>query len=524
MKPGQQHRRDMATPQQRKQSPAFASSASFSGSPVIQQQQQQQQQQISSVQTSSTATSSSTSLVSPSSGTVAATSKSSTSQQHYPWTFRQINTPATLFPRSGFSSNPVLAKTNPIFIFGGLFRSKPRNDLWVLNPESCTMRLAQKTNEVVSPRVGHASDLIGSVLIVFGGDTRVDGNAEFDDNLYFLNTSTLKWSRALVAGGGPGGRYGHTINIIGKRLFLFGGQRDSTYLNDLYFFDLSKSQVGEPARWQAIRPLADISPSVRANHTTTVFGGKLYLFGGTNGQECFNDTWSFDPADCQWTQLDCVGFLPKPCERHSAAIVGDLMYVFGGRSADGREIGSLTTLRLSTNRWFTFQNMGPSPSPRAGHSMTVSGSKIFTIGGTSDGGAVPEDLGTLYILDTFRIKYPSERFDDSAHAADHVNQSSKGSRYQPPQQVNGQYYTNGTGFGNSKQSPVIYTNGTAISSRSRSPPELGEMALVQVRDLYDRSSNSNRDLPCSQRKEICTTLTSAGQVLIADQPTWTAAK
>ena len=84
------------------------------------------------------------------------------------------------------------------------------------------------------------------------------------------------------------------------------------------------------------------------------------------------------------------------------------MYVFGGRTEEGTDLGDLAAFRLSTRRWYTFQNMGPSPSPRSGHSMTAHGKQIVVLAGEpSSAPRDPGELSTVYILDTAKIRYPS---------------------------------------------------------------------------------------------------------------------
>jgi len=140
-------------------------------------------------------------------------------------------------------------------------------------------------------------------------------------------------------------------------------------------------------------------------------------FGGTNGLEWFNDVWSYDPRTNQWTQLDCIGFIPSPREGHAASLVGDVMYIFGGRSSEGTDLGDLAAFRISSRRWYTFQNMGPSPSPRSGHTMSTVGAKIVVLGGEpsvepSVPGRSREELQLVYVLDTVKIRYPT---DNPAH-------------------------------------------------------------------------------------------------------------
>jgi N-acetylneuraminic acid mutarotase len=71
-------------------------------------------------------------------------------------------------------------------------------------------------------------------------------------------------------------------------------------------------------------------------------------FGGTDGQYHYNDTWSFDLQTRQWSELQCIGFIPSPREGHAAAIVDDVIYIFGGRGVDGKDLNDLSAFRISS--------------------------------------------------------------------------------------------------------------------------------------------------------------------------------
>jgi hypothetical protein len=85
------------------------------------------------------------------------------------------------------------------------------------------------------------------------------------------------------------------------------------------------------------------------------------------------------------------------------------MYIFGGRTEEGTDLGDLAAFRISSKRWYTFQNMGPSPSPRSGHSMTAYRDKIVVLAGEpSSAPRDPAELSMVYVLDTAKIRYPSD--------------------------------------------------------------------------------------------------------------------
>jgi len=130
-------------------------------------------------------------------------------------------------------------------------------------------------------------------------------------------------------------------------------------------------------------------------------------FGGTDGVHWFNDVWTYEPRSNTWTELDCIGYIPVAREGHSAALVNDTMYIFGGRTQEGTDLGDLAAFRISSRRWYMFQNMGQSPSPRSGHSMTAFGKHVIVLAGEPSKKITDRnELSLSYILDTSKIRYP----------------------------------------------------------------------------------------------------------------------
>ncbi|KAI4091333.1 MAG: hypothetical protein LQ344_004193 [Seirophora lacunosa] len=343
---------------------------------------------------------------------------SGTNVSPYPWSQRRLTFTSSQpnpFPRYGAAVNAVASKEGDLYLMGGLVNgSTVKGDLWMIEAgaQSLPCYPVGTTFEGPGPRVGHRSLLVGNAFIVFGGDTKIDDRDKLDDTLYLLNTSTRHWSRSFPPGQRPAGRYGHTLNILRSKIYVFGGQVEGYFFNDLWAFDLNALQNWEmliQSSGEGGPPEGSIPPA-RTNHTTVTWNDKLYLFGGTNGTQWFNDVWAYDPKHVAWTQLDCIGYIPAPREGHSAALVNDVMYIFGGRTENGTDLDDLAAFRITSRRWFTFQNMGPAPSPRSGHTMTAFGKQIVVAAGEpSSAPRNGDELSMVYILDTAKIRYPDDR-------------------------------------------------------------------------------------------------------------------
>jgi hypothetical protein len=86
---------------------------------------------------------------------------------------------------------PTTTSNGDLYLFGGLVYETLRNDLYQYNSRELAVKYLQTGGEIPPPRVGHAAGSVGSVLIVWGGDTRGEMQSEptdrLDDGLYLLN-------------------------------------------------------------------------------------------------------------------------------------------------------------------------------------------------------------------------------------------------------------------------------------------------------------------------------------------------
>ena len=70
-------------------------------------------------------------------------------------------------------------------------------------------------------------------------------------------------------------------------------------------------------------------------------------FGGTDSKYHYNDIWTYNTVSCTWTEVPCTGFIPSPREGHSAGLVHGIIYVYGGRGCDGKDLGDLAGFKIT---------------------------------------------------------------------------------------------------------------------------------------------------------------------------------
>ncbi|XP_039140160.1 tRNA wybutosine-synthesizing protein 2/3/4 isoform X2 [Dioscorea cayenensis subsp. rotundata] len=137
------------------------------------------------------------------------------------------------------------------------------------------------------------------------------------------------------------------------------------------------------------------SPSPRMGHTSSLIGDQIFVIGGRDGPtQIFDEVWVLNNVESRWNLLKCNGSMFHPRHRHAAAAVGSNIYVFGGL---GYEViySCMNVLHTETLQWTEVSVQGECPCARHSHSLVAYGSQLFLFGGY-DG---EKALGDLYSFD-----------------------------------------------------------------------------------------------------------------------------
>ena len=196
-------------------------------------------------------------------------------------------------------------------------------------------------------------------------------------------------------------------------------------------------------------------PDARSGHSAVSWRGELVLFGGSDAQHRFNDTWIMAvsvPAGgsarqllATWRKLKVRADVRPPGRvGHTGSLVGDSLYVFGGLAPPNNVYDNIWKLDLSAPepRWEELHVTGTPPAPRVCHAAVVLGDQIVVVGGrgshiagasgeyaTGHGLATMGELGFfaggLVVLDTTRgrwlpIQHPWRWLPQHSTSSDHV--------------------------------------------------------------------------------------------------------
>jgi len=306
----------------------------------------------------------------------------------------------------------------------------PTNDLFKLDlsSESDLYWTKLKTENLGQlqpcPRWQHsATKFEKSKIAIFGGFTASKDEPRLND-VWVLDTSNDTWTQMKtdyacsdgINVDAPWKEYGkkscppchrgsHSASLIDNFIFIFGGYGGTGYMrrdfSDLYALCVTNWL------WFQIETNGS-RPTHRSGHKSVAADGKLYIMGGWNTSEQFDDLHVLDTTSMTWSRPETVcgpeNWGPK---RWNFAAVGAFavphwkIFVFGGNSGDldnyrpqGNHLNDIQVLESSqytanSNTELTWTHptvLGEQPSPRSDTDMLYSSKdgKLFLFGGWSN--------------------------------------------------------------------------------------------------------------------------------------------
>ena len=256
----------------------------------------------------------------------------------------------------------------------------------------------------LTPRVGgsapakfaHATYCtFDQTMLVFGG---CDGGM-YSNDLRLLNTAKMKFDAPRMAGKPPSPRAGCAAALSGYRLFMYGGESDAGAppLDELWALDL------EASSWQLMQGRG-VSPGRLAFAAAASIGNKVYIFGGSNGEACSNVLHALDVVTSMWEPVESLTSQPpSPRMGHSLTASGTQLFVYGGKTKDGKVLATLAVYDTLNDHWATLSCRGDVPRERWGHSAFLWGRQlVLGLGADSE-----HETNALHMLDLDTLYWDS---------------------------------------------------------------------------------------------------------------------
>lgn len=236
---------------------------------------------------------------------------------------------------------------------------------------------------------------------------------------------------------GPGARCLASCVAVGRLLYVFGGYeisaRDGTHrvFNGMWTFDTVHGV------WRHLK-CAGLSPDPRAGASMVYWGGRLWVYGGSQGRHVlFGDMFSFDLATNTWNMVvepvtqDRGVVRPGRRTCHTATLVGENdMLVFGGLTSNAQQddagghqvTADLLRCDLRTMRWTREKPSGTAgPSPRCCHAAIALGQVLLVACGgdlLANGGGVGSAGQQKTVLQDGFDREEAPQYDCSVYAYD----------------------------------------------------------------------------------------------------------
>ncbi|KAF1780930.1 Kelch-type beta propeller [Phytophthora cactorum] len=261
------------------------------------------------------------------------------------------------------------------------------------------------------PLEGSASVLADNKLFVVGGivvnESSSPQSTEPTNQVWMFDIASKIWERWTDF---PIGICHHQVVAVDdNQVLVLGGEKDCAASRhmDLYKCSTLKHADGSLPTWtlvQAAIGAATSLPQSRAFHTASTIHVRLdtivFMYGGKSvDDEILGDAWYLSLDDYTWSRLpSSVSLDPGPRIGCSSAVIGECVYIFGGKDREDKFRSDLWRYNTFDRLWHLCHDDNIGASKDAEGSLTRSDSQSMLPDGRVDYNPKEATFSALYAL------------------------------------------------------------------------------------------------------------------------------
>lgn len=201
------------------------------------------------------------------------------------------------------------------------------------------------------------------------------------------------WVNFSPGGTGPSGRVFFTFVNYGDSIYLFGGYDGTNYYQDLQVFNLTTQS------WVSNFTPKGTIPSKRFAQCSAIYENLLIIFGGASATFTPSNVVTYNFLTNTWTIRNYTAGGPFNRWGQSAVISGGQMYVYGGRDSNYYDWNDLYQYNISGETWSAVTPNGtPSQNGRYDTTAVLYLNGMYIFGGQN---------GKTYSQDFMKYSIPS---------------------------------------------------------------------------------------------------------------------
>uniref|UniRef100_A0A668RZM0 Zmp:0000001301 n=1 Tax=Oreochromis aureus TaxID=47969 RepID=A0A668RZM0_OREAU len=206
-----------------------------------------------------------------------------------------------------------------------------------VTPEDVTWEEIPQSGDVPSAREGHTLCVVKGSLYLFGGASSPDAT-ECLPGVYSFDIVTLTWE-CLAVGGVALRALRHCSAAAGENIYVYGGAVEGNPSDDLMVFNTVS------LTWTPVRTSGSLPPALWGQSCALV-GDQVFMFGGYGaGGDFCKDLYVLNTENLQWQKMEVKGESPAACSGQTLTAHHDKLYVFGGKNEE-QNFNDLKVMKL----------------------------------------------------------------------------------------------------------------------------------------------------------------------------------